>query len=156
MKPQSALAVFLVTLSLVVTSFASVPDQPVMQAARTDLLKARAALQRAAHNKGGHRANAIGFINVAIDEMNRGISFDRTHIRRRRRHHAGTTAKENFSLIGTTVVDQPNMRAALDHLQNAKRNLQSASADKGGHRQNAIDLVNKAIDEVNRGIAAGN
>jgi hypothetical protein len=31
-----------------------------------------------------------------------------------------------------------------------------ASADKGGHRQNAIDLVDRAIVEVNRGIAAGN
>jgi hypothetical protein len=54
------------------------------------------------------------------------------------------------------AVDQPNMRAALEHLQDARRNLQSASADKGGHRQNALDLVSRAIDEVNRGIAAGN
>lgn len=48
------------------------------------------------------------------------------------------------------------MRKALEHLENAKQNLRSASADKGGPRQNAIDLVNRAIDEVNRGIAAGN
>ena len=60
------------------------------------------------------------------------------------------------SLISPVSFDQPNMRAALDHLQNAKRNLQSATADKGGHRQRAIDLVNMAIDEVNRGIAAAN
>lgn len=155
MKRQNALVVILVTLSLVVTSLASVPDQPYMQAARTDLQKARAALQRAEHNKGGHRANAIGLINTAIGEINRGITFDRTHIRRRRPHHSSPTPKENSSLIGAAV-DQPNMRTALDHLQSAKRNLQSASADKGGHRQNAIDLVNRAIDEVNRGIAAAN
>ena len=47
------------------------------------------------------------------------------------------------------------MRAALE-LQNAKRNLQAATADKRGHRQNAIDLINRAIDEVYRGIAAVN
>lgn len=130
---------------LAVTAVANVPDQPYMRAARVDLQKARAALQRAEHNKGGHRVNAIGLINSAIAEVDRGIAFDRTHIRRR--HHADSTAM---------VVDQPNMQAALDHLQSAKQNLQAASADKGGHRQNAIDYVNRAIDEVNRGIAAGN
>ena len=155
MKRQNAIVVFLVTLILALTSFASVPDQPFMQAARADLQKARAALQRAEHNKGGHRANAIGFINSAINEIERGIRYDRTHIRRRR-HHAGTTANENFLRSEARVLDQPNMRSALEHLQNAQRNLQSATADKGGHRQNAIDLVKRAIDEVNRGIAAAN
>ena len=155
MKRRKAIVVFLVTLSLAITSFASVPDQPFMQAARADLQKARAALQRAEYNKGGHRANAIGFINSAINERERGIRYDRTHIRRRR-HPAGPTANENFSRSDALVVDQPNMRSALEHLQNAKRNLQSATADKGGHRQNAIELINRAIDEVNRGIAAAN
>ncbi|HEU4477940.1 MAG TPA: hypothetical protein VFR80_05435 [Pyrinomonadaceae bacterium] len=154
MKRQNAIVVFLVTLILTLTSFASVPDQPFMQAARADLQKARAALQRAEHNKGGHRANAIGFINSAINEIERGIRYDRTHIRRR--HHAGATANENVLRSEVLVVDQPNMRSAYEHLQNAQRNLQSATADKGGHRQNAIDLVKRAIDEVNRGIAAAN
>ena len=151
MKRHKAIAAFLVTLSLAITSFASIPDQPFMQAARADLQKARAALQRAEHNKGGHRANAIRFINSALNEIDRGIRYDRTHIRRRRHH-----ADENFLRSEALVVDQPNMRSALEHLQNAKRNLQSATADKGGHRQNAIDLVNRAIEEVNRGIAAAN
>lgn len=152
MKRKNALAAFLFLMFLAVASFAIVPDQPFMQAARTDLQKARAALQRAERNKGGHRANAIGLINSAIAEINRGITYDRTHIRRR--YDAELSGVNEMSR--PAVVDQPNMKAALDHLQNAKRNLQSASADKGGHRQNAIDLVNRAIDEVNRGIAAGN
>jgi len=112
-------------LSLEITSFASVPDQPFMQAARADLQKARAALQRAEHNKGGHRANAIRFINSAVNEIDRGIRYDRTHIRRRRHH-----ADENFLRSAALVVDQPNMRSALEHLQNAKRDLQSATATK--------------------------
>lgn len=154
MKREKALGVIVLVLSIAAISLASVPDQPYMQAARTDLQKARAALQRAEHNKGGHRATAIGLINSAIVEVNLGINFDRRFIRRR--NHAGSVLKGFSPGVDLAAVDQPNMRTALNHLQSAKRNLQSATADKGGHRKNAIDLVNRAIDEVNRGIAAGN
>lgn len=51
---------------------------------------------------------------------------------------------------------QPHMRAALGSLQNARSQLQAATADKGGHRAKALDLVNAAIAEVNRGIAFDN
>jgi hypothetical protein len=55
--------------------------------------------------------------------------------------------------IAGAVPDQPNMQAARANLLNAKSELQRASADKGGHRVNAIGLVNSAIAEVNAGIA---
>jgi hypothetical protein len=131
---------------LFVTAVASVsivarpaPDQPRMQAARVDLNQARASLQRASSNKGGHRVKAIEYINAAIGEINRGIAFDRRH------NHATLSAPP----------DQPNMQAALNHLNDAQRNLQAATSDKGGHRQKAMDYVGKAISEVNKGIAAG-
>ena len=154
MTRRNSLIAFLFVLALTASSFARIPDQPFMQAARTDLQKARAALQRAEHNKGGHRANAIALINSAILEVNRGITFDRTHLRRR--YESELNGLDNATTMQPATVDQPNMRAALEHLHDARRNLQSASADKGGHRQNALDLVGRAIDEVNRGIAAGN
>jgi hypothetical protein len=47
---------------------------------------------------------------------------------------------------------QPHMTAALESLQNAKAELEKGSADKGGHRAKAIDLVNQAIYEVKKGI----
>jgi hypothetical protein len=40
-------------------------------------------------------------------------------------------------------------------LQNARAEVQVAEANKGGHRVNAIRLVNEAISEVQSGIAAG-
>jgi hypothetical protein len=55
--------------------------------------------------------------------------------------------------IAGAVPDQPNMQAARGNLVNAKNELQKATADKGGHRANAIVLVNSAIGEVNSGIA---
>lgn len=45
-----------------------------------------------------------------------------------------------------------NMRDALENLQKAKENLQQATADKGGHRLNALKLINQAINEIQTGI----
>jgi hypothetical protein len=48
--------------------------------------------------------------------------------------------------------DQPRMQAALQNLQEAKRQLQLATHDKGGHRAEAIEAVDRAIRQVERGI----
>ena len=55
-------------------------------------------------------------------------------------------------LSAIAKADQPHMRAALAALQTAKRELEEASADKGGHRVAAFKLVDQAISEVNAGI----
>jgi hypothetical protein len=47
---------------------------------------------------------------------------------------------------------QPEMTAALEHLREAKKALEAASHDKGGHRAKAIAHVNEAIREVEAGI----
>jgi hypothetical protein len=117
-------------------------DQPRMQAARTNLQQARAQLQQALRNKSGHRANAIAYINSAISEINQGVRFDR------RTNHA------LFAMLATSP-DQPHMQRALDLLRDAKSNLEAATSDKGGHRARAIGYVNNAIDEVKKGIDAG-
>ena len=47
------------------------------------------------------------------------------------------------------------MQDALNALENAKDNLNRATADKGGHRAKALDYVKDAISEVKKGIDAG-
>jgi hypothetical protein len=47
---------------------------------------------------------------------------------------------------------QPRMKTALAHLKKAQLQLEKASADKGGHRAKAIELVKKAIEETKQGI----
>jgi hypothetical protein len=54
-------------------------DQPNMQAAREQLQGARGSLERAEPNKGGHRERAIELVDQAINEVNAGIEFARTH-----------------------------------------------------------------------------
>ncbi len=60
-----------------------------------------------------------------------------------------------FVAGGTAMAYQGHMWNALHALQNADAQLQAASPDKGGHRVNAINLVNQAIGEVQAGIAVG-
>lgn len=67
------------------------------------------------------------------------------------------TAAATLSLATAAKAEnQPHMRAALNSLQAARAQLQTATPDKGGHRVKAIDLVNAAIAEVQKGIAFDN
>jgi hypothetical protein len=47
---------------------------------------------------------------------------------------------------------QRRMEAALRHLREAREELREASADKGGHREQALDFVTRAIRQVEEGI----
>ena len=53
--------------------------QPHMAAARDQLVAARADLQAATSDKGGHRERAIALIDDAIAQVDRGMEFARTH-----------------------------------------------------------------------------
>ena len=58
-------------------------------------------------------------------------------------------------LTGTAVAAyQGHMWNAIHDLQNAKSELVNATANKGGHRVNAINLINRALQEVQWGIDA--
>ncbi len=51
--------------------------------------------------------------------------------------------------------NQPKMKAALVNLNEAKENLEEANTGKGGHRGKAIELIEEAIEQVEKGIKAG-
>lgn len=48
---------------------------------------------------------------------------------------------------------QPNMQKALEYLEAALSRLERASANKGGHRVEAIKYTKAAIRETRKGIA---
>jgi len=52
-------------------------------------------------------------------------------------------------------VRQPRMEAALEDLREARTELESAAPNKGGHRERAIELIDRAIEQVKQGIEAG-
>jgi hypothetical protein len=47
---------------------------------------------------------------------------------------------------------QPKMRAAWSALQQAKGAVQAAEANKGGHRERAIEIITQAIEAVDAGM----
>ena len=50
---------------------------------------------------------------------------------------------------------QPHMEDAIKHLRAAVASLNAATADKGGHRVKAIEFTEKAMEQVNKGLAPG-
>jgi hypothetical protein len=67
---------------------------------------------------------------------------------------AGVTAILALFLVGNSpaAAEQRHMEDALSALKKAKSELEQASHDKGGHRENAIQRINEAISEVQQGI----
>lgn len=57
----------------------TIEDQPHMQAALEALKQAKAHLEQAAHDKGGHRDAAIKAVNDAIKHTEEGIKFADKH-----------------------------------------------------------------------------
>lgn len=124
-------------------------DQPFMRAAQENLEDALKYLKRATADKGGHRERAISITGQAIASVKNGIAYDQQNPNDRRRRNF---AENEFSPVNFNNLDQPNMVKAREYLQAALANLRKASADKGGYRNQAMNLINDAIVEVNRGI----
>jgi hypothetical protein len=61
-----------------------------------------------------------------------------------------------FFVGRASALPQPNMEAALGHLEQAKSALEKAEHNKGGLRVKAMEHVNQAIAAVREGIALGN
>ena len=57
--------------------------------------------------------------------------------------------------VSSARADQAHMQAALNALQTAKAELQAAEHDKGGHRDKALEAVDRAINQTRLGINAG-
>src|SRR4030095_5658712 len=59
------------------------------------------------------------------------------------------TAWSNFAQSSPPKAEnQPHMSAALDHLQQAEKELNAANQDKGGHRKNALSLIKRGIPHL--------
>ena len=59
--------------------WASAEKQPHMEKALASLKDARDQLKMGTSDKGGHRVKAIELTNAAIEQVEKGISFDDAH-----------------------------------------------------------------------------
>ena len=72
----AGVALMCLTLVPIAVQPAHAENQPRMKQAIALLTQAREHLQKASHDKGGHRVKAINQINKAITEVRKGIRFD--------------------------------------------------------------------------------
>lgn len=68
-----------VSLGTNFVSSASAEVQPKMRDALESLRSAKAALEEATHDKGGHRAKALELTKAAIGQVEAGMQFDSRH-----------------------------------------------------------------------------
>jgi hypothetical protein len=68
-----------VALGVMLPAAAKAADQPHMQDALDALQKAHRELEQATTDKGGHRTKAMRLVRQAINEVEKGIKFDRRH-----------------------------------------------------------------------------
>lgn len=146
MKKLSSIFMLAISFALTVNILAISIDQPFMESAKVNLNQAKNNLNKATADKGGHRNKAKDLTNQALSEVNQGIRYDR------RNGQENFSIDEVFTGVETSSADQPYMEKAKKDLEQALDNLKKATADKGGHRNKAIDLVKEAIDEVEKGI----
>ncbi len=148
-KTFTAAMGIVLTVSMLV--FPARADQPFMRAAKDNLEDAMKYLKKATADKGGHRNQAMSLVSDAISSVEDGIKYDRNNYTPGKRRRNNDFAELNFTPV-LAFGDQPNMEKAKRYLSSALGNLNRASADKGGHREKAIRLINEAFDEVNAGI----
>jgi hypothetical protein len=74
----------------------------------------------------------------------------------RRGFAAAATGVAAIGLLGASAKSadayQGNMERALSSLQQALGSLRESTANKGGHRARAMDLVRQAIEETQAGV----
>lgn len=71
-------AAFALSIAVPRVNSARAEEQPHMEAAHQLLKMAKEHLQLASNDKGGHRVKAMGLVSDAMDQVQKGISFDNT------------------------------------------------------------------------------
>jgi F0F1-type ATP synthase membrane subunit b/b' len=121
---------------------------PEIRKAINALERARTDLQNAAHDFCGHRAEALEATDNALRQLRLALESDRASL------NTPPSAAPSFSFENAAYVApaaeerHPNIRAAIDALEHAKTDLQNAAHDYHGHRVEALEAVNHALEQL--------
>ncbi|HZT59956.1 MAG TPA: hypothetical protein VFA21_15205 [Pyrinomonadaceae bacterium] len=150
------LAAFLSCLTLACafaagTSNASAAERhPEIRKAINALERARTDLQNAAHDFCGHRAEALEATDNALRQLRLALESDRASLDEPP-SAASAFAFENAAYAAPAAAERerhPEIRAAIDALEHAKTDLQDAAHDYHGHRVEALEAVNHALEQL--------
>ena len=129
---------------------------PMIERAIGALRAAQDDLGDASHDFCGHRAEAAEATNNALRQLQLALASDRASVER-----IDTTpvavAFENASFTDTDLQVRnerhPKIRQAINALQRARGDLQNAAHDFHGHRVEALESVDRALNQLRLAIA---
>jgi hypothetical protein len=129
-----------------------------MAAALQHLRNADQQLQQASQDKGGHRVKAQQLVEQAMTQVEQGIQYADTAGARGGSSTTPPTAADTQAIQEATRTanenrqHEPRMAGALEELATAQKELQQAGSNKGGHRGQAMQLIDQAINETIAGV----
>ena len=108
-----------------------------LQAARTDL-------QNAAHDYCGHRVEALGATNAALEQLHQALACDS------KRGNSTGAEIEGAAASAEPAIGEPhpNIYRAINALGAAEGDLQNAAHDYCGHRVAALGAVQTALAQL--------
>jgi len=125
-----------------------------MREALQALQQARTDLQQAPPQFAGHRQKAIDLVDHAIQEINTGMQFAAQQGITSRDSGVNQQSYVQPMASGVNSTSYPMMADAQRALEQARNALQQASHNFGGHRTNALQDVNQAMQEITLGMQA--
>ena len=131
-------------------------DHPMIREAQQALQQARNDLQQASTQFAGHREKALEHVNLAMQETNAALQFAAQQGQGNSEPY-NTANNQGYvqpmSSSGNNT-SYPRMSDAQRALEQARTALQQASNQFGGHKQNALQHIDEALQEINLGIQA--
>lgn len=121
---------------------------PEIRKAINALERAKTDLQNAAHDYCGHRAEALAATDNALHQLRLALESDRASLNEPP-SNASAFAFETAAYTTPAAEERhPNIRAAIDALEHAKTDLENAAHDYHGHRVEALEAVNHALEQL--------
>jgi predicted transcriptional regulator len=133
---------------------------PEMHMAMHHLREAKVEMERSAHDFAGHRVAALQNAESAIHEISeglRGVGQTPAPVATPTPTPAPAMASYTVSagaLRGAAGEHHPEMRMAMNHLREAKRELERATHHYDGHRAAALKDVEASIEQIMEGLKA--
>jgi hypothetical protein len=155
-RVTTVLATICVALAAAAVSNAAQRERhPQIRKAIVALDHAKADLQNAEHDYCGHRAEALEAVNRALEQLKKALDYDKhEHASMPVASSTGVDSElTGVAANGEKMERHPNIYAAIRALEGAKNDLQHAAHDFGGHRDEAVEVVEGAIKQLRQATA---
>lgn len=129
---------------------------PMIERAIRALEGAKDDLEDASRDFCGHREDAAESVTNALNQLRLALASDRAQIEPHRATESGNIPKGKGQQVGYSrrgAERHPKIRQAIRALERAKDDLEDAAHDFHGHRAEALEASNRALDRLKMALA---